>query len=155
MSSTSDVAVFHSPSLIFSLSYDAAFNLSPPFLYLFFPTPLLILSYSDDCINILGLPAFILLSSTRVKWGLLLFSHLVVSSSLRPHGLQHARLPCPSLSPAVCSDSWWANWVSDTIKPSHPLPPSSHFAFNCSQNQGLFQQAGPSHQVAKVLELQL
>ena len=26
---------------------------------------------------------------------LLLFSHSVVSGSLRPHGLQHARLPCP------------------------------------------------------------
>ena len=31
----------------------------------------------------------------------LLFSSLVVSDSLRPHGLQHARLPCPSLSPGV------------------------------------------------------
>ena len=30
---------------------------------------------------------------------LLLFSHLAMSDSLRPHGLQHARLPCPSLSP--------------------------------------------------------
>ena len=25
--------------------------------------------------------------------------------SLQPHGLQHARLPCPSLSPGVCSNS--------------------------------------------------
>jgi len=29
----------------------------------------------------------------------MLFSCWVVSDSLRPHGLQHARLPCPSLSP--------------------------------------------------------
>ena len=29
----------------------------------------------------------------------------VVSDSLQPHGLQHARLPCPSLSPRVHSDS--------------------------------------------------
>ena len=28
-----------------------------------------------------------------------------MSDSLWPHGLQHARLPCPSLSPRVCSDS--------------------------------------------------
>ena len=28
-----------------------------------------------------------------------------MSNSLRPHGLQHLRLPCPSLSPGVCSDS--------------------------------------------------
>ena len=34
----------------------------------------------------------------------LLFSHLVVSNSLHPRRLQHARLPCPSLSPRVCSN---------------------------------------------------
>ena len=33
-----------------------------------------------------------------------LFSHSVVSNSLWLHGLQHSRLPCPSLSPRVCSD---------------------------------------------------
>ena len=33
------------------------------------------------------------------------FSHSVVFDSLWPHGLQHARLPCPSLSPRVCSNS--------------------------------------------------
>ena len=35
----------------------------------------------------------------------LLFSHLVMSNSLQPHGLQHTSLPCPSLSPGVCSNS--------------------------------------------------
>ena len=34
-----------------------------------------------------------------------------MSDSLRPNELQHARLPCPSLSPGVCSNScplsWW------------------------------------------------
>ena len=35
----------------------------------------------------------------------LLFSCSVVPDSLRPHALQHARPPCPSLSPRVCSDS--------------------------------------------------
>ena len=34
-----------------------------------------------------------------------LFSCKAVSNSLRPHGLQHARLPCPSPSPGVCSNS--------------------------------------------------
>ena len=33
------------------------------------------------------------------------FSHSVVSNSLQPHGLQHARLPCPSLIPGACSNS--------------------------------------------------
>ena len=35
----------------------------------------------------------------------LLFRHQVMSVSLQPHGLQNARLPCPSLSPGVCSNS--------------------------------------------------
>ena len=29
---------------------------------------------------------------------------------LQPHGLQHAKLSCPSLSPGVCSDSWPLSW---------------------------------------------
>ena len=32
-------------------------------------------------------------------------SRSVVSNSLRPYGLQHARLPCPSQSPGTCSNS--------------------------------------------------
>ena len=34
-----------------------------------------------------------------------LFSHQVMSYSLWSHGLQHARLPCPSPSPGVCPSS--------------------------------------------------
>ena len=41
--------------------------------------------------------------------------------------------------------------VGDAIQPSHPLLPPSPPAFNLSQHQGLFQWAGSSHQVAKVL----
>ena len=46
------------------------------------------------------------------------------------------------------------HWIGDAIQPSHPLSPSSS-TFNLSQHQGLFQCVGSSHQVAKVLELQL
>ena len=46
-------------------------------------------------------------------------------------------------------------WGSDAIQPSHPLSPPSTPAFNLSQHQGLFQWVSSSHQVAKVLELQL
>ena len=42
-----------------------------------------------------------------------------MSDSLRPHRLQHARLPCPSPSPRACSNS--CHWVGDTIQSSHPL----------------------------------
>ena len=47
------------------------------------------------------------------------------------------------------------HWVSDAIQPSHPLSSPSPPAFNLSQHQGLFQWISSSHQVAKVLELQL
>ena len=50
---------------------------------------------------------------------LLLFSHSVVSDSLRPHGVQHARLPCPSPSPELAHAH--DHWVGDAIQPSHPL----------------------------------
>ena len=35
----------------------------------------------------------------------LFFSHSVMSDSLQPLGLQHARIPCPSPSPRICSNS--------------------------------------------------
>ena len=82
------------------------------------------------------------------------FSHLVVSYSLRPHGLQHTRLPCPSPTPRACSNSCPLSW-GDAIQPSHPLSSTSPPAFNLFQHQGLFQWVSSSHQVAKVLEFQL
>ena len=47
------------------------------------------------------------------------------------------------------------HWVCDVIQPSHLLSSHSPPAFNLSQFQGLFQLVSSSHQVAKVLELQL
>ena len=56
---------------------------------------------------------------------LLLFNCSVVSNSLPPHGLQHARPPCPSRSPRVCScllscHNEWQNkhlcWVAGMIE---------------------------------------
>ena len=43
-----------------------------------------------------------------------------MSDSLWPRGLQHARLPCPSLSPGVCSNScplsqWWHQTISSSV----------------------------------------
>ena len=60
---------------------------------------------------------------------LLLFSHWVMSNSLRSHGLQHVRLLCPSLSPGVCSNSCpLSQWCYLTIL-SSAAPLSS-----CSQS---------------------
>ena len=47
------------------------------------------------------------------------------------------------------------HWVSDAIKSSHPLSSPSPPAFNLSQHQGFSQWLGSSHQMTKVLELQL
>ena len=47
------------------------------------------------------------------------------------------------------------HWVSDAIRPSHPLSSPSPPAFSLSQHQGLFKWVSSSHQVAKVLEFQL
>ena len=46
------------------------------------------------------------------------------------------------------------DWVGDAIQPAHPLS-SPSLAFNLSQHQGLFKWVSSSHQMAKVLELQL
>ena len=80
-------------------------------------------------------------------------AYLVTSGSLRPHRWQHARFPVLHHRPEFAQTH--VNWVSDAIQPSHPLSSPSPPALNLSQHQGLFQWVGSSHQVAKVLELQL
>ena len=53
------------------------------------------------------------------------FNSSAVSDSLRPHGLQHSRLPCPSPLPELTQTH--VHRVGDTIQPSHPVVPfSSH-----------------------------
>ena len=70
-----------------------------------------------------------------------------MSHSLRPHGLQHTRLLCPSLSPGVCSNSLMSIESVDAIQPSHLLSPSSpalnlsHESFPMNQ---LFESGGQS-----------
>ena len=50
------------------------------------------------------------------------FSCSVVSDSLRPYGLQHARPPCPSPTPRVYSNSCpLSQWCHPTISSCHPL----------------------------------
>ena len=45
-----------------------------------------------------------------------------MSDSLQSHELQHARLPCPSLSPRVCSNSCPLRWLpSNHLVLCHPL----------------------------------
>ena len=82
-----------------------------------------------------------------------LFSRLVMSDSLRPHKLQHARLPCPSPTPGVHPNPGPLSWWSHLTISSSVVPFSS--CLNLSQHQSLFKWVNSSHQVAKVLEFQL
>ena len=63
--------------------------------------------------------------NTGVGCQSLQFSHSVVSDSLRPRELQHARPPCPSPTPGVYSNSCpLSRWCHPTI-PSSVVPFSS------------------------------
>ena len=53
------------------------------------------------------------------------FSHSVVSNSLRPHGLHHARLPHPSSTPRAYSNSWPLSWWCQPTISSSVVPFSS------------------------------
>ena len=74
-----------------------------------------------------SLPALELGSST-----ILLFSHSVMSVSLRPHGMQHTRLPCHLPSPRDAQTHSCP--LSGAIQPSRPLSSHSPPAFNLSQH---------------------
>ena len=61
---------------------------------------------------------------------LLLLSHCIMSKPFPPHGLQHARLPCPPLSPIVCSNPcplcWWCHpTIKSSVAPFSTCPQSS------------------------------
>ena len=50
------------------------------------------------------------------------FSHSVVSDSLQPHEMQHARPPCPSPTPGVYSNSRPLSWCCHPIISSSVVP---------------------------------
>ena len=54
------------------------------------------------------------------------FSRSVMSNSLRPHGLQHARIPCPSPTPQAYSNSCPLSWWCHPIISSSVIPFSAH-----------------------------
>ena len=90
------------------------------------------------------------LSSPAFSWKSLFsqFSHSVMSNSLRPHGLQHIRPPCPSPTPRACSNPCpLSQWCYPTIS-SSVVPFSSHLqsfpASGCFQMSQLFTSDGQS-----------
>ena len=69
------------------------------------------------------------LLSKRALLNSVQFSRLVVSNSLRPHELQHARPPCPSPTPGVhsnpCPLSRWCHpTISSSVVPFSSCPQS-------------------------------
>ena len=88
-----------------------------------------------------------------VRWYLssVQFSRSVVFDSLRPHGLQHARPPCPSPTPRVYSNSCpLSRWCHPTI--SSVVPFSSHLqsfpASGSFQMSQFFTSGGQSIRVS-------
>ena len=83
------------------------------------------------------------------------FSCSVVPDSLRTHGLQHARLPCPSPTPGACSNScpssWWCHPAISTSAipfssrlqsfPASGSFPMSQFFASCGQSIGVSASA--------------
>ena len=76
------------------------------------------------------------------------FSHSVVSDSLPPHESQHTRLPCPSPTPGVYSNScplsrWCHPAISSSVVPSSSCPHSLQASGSFSMSQ-LFTWGGQS-----------
>ena len=78
----------------------------------------------------------------------LLVTHSVMSNSLRPHGPQHAKLPCLSLFPGVCANScplnqWCHPTISSSVIPFSSCPQSFPASGSFLMSQ-LFTSGGQS-----------
>ena len=131
-----------------------------------------------DIVNYIGKTLTLLWRSsvdTLAKWSPAI-NHIEMNVPLWMRGTQYhfwkfssVAQSCPTLcNPMDCSTPGLpvhhqlpeltqihVHWVGDAIQTSRPLSSPSPPAFNLSQHQGLFQWVSSSHQVAKVLELQL
>ena len=80
-----------------------------------------------------------------------LLSCSVMFDSLRPHGLQHARLPCPSPTPPL--SRWWHPTLSPSVVPfsscTQSFPASGSFAMSqlfASGGQSISFNLSPSNE---------
>ena len=94
---------------------------------------------------------------TLTKFSSVQFSSSVVSDSLRPHGLQHARPPCPSPTPGVypnpCPLSQWCHpTISSSVVPFSSCPQSFPASGSFQMSQ-LFTSGGQSIGVSASLKL--
>ena len=87
-------------------------------------------------------------SQLRTQFSSVQFSCSVVSNSLRPHESQHARPPCPSPTPGVCSNScassrWCHPTISSSVIPFYSCPQSFPASGSFQMSQ-LFTSGGQS-----------
>ena len=87
------------------------------------------------------------------------FSWSVMSNSLQPHGLQHARLPCPSPTPGVCSNScplsrWCHPAISSSVVPFSSCLQSSPASGSFPMSQ-FFASGGQSIRVSALASVLL
>jgi len=67
-----------------------------------------------------------------------------MSYSLRPHGLQNARLPCPSPTPGTCSNSrsssWWCHpTISSSVIPFSSIREQTSICWHCIIKECFFE----------------
>ena len=109
-----------------------------------------------DALSVPWARTWILCQGMRRSFSSVQFSHSVVSSSLPPHGLQHATPPYPSPTPGVysnsCPLSWWCHpTISSSVihfsSDLQPFPASGSFQmsqFFASGGQSIGVSASPS-----------
>ena len=97
------------------------------------------------------------------------FSRSVVSNSLRPHGLEHTRLPCPSPTPRACSKSHPLNWwyhptISSSVIlfssylqsfPASGSFPMSQFFTSGGQSIGFSFSISPSNENSELIPFRM
>ena len=97
------------------------------------------------------------------------FSCSVISDSLRPHGLPHARLPCSSPTPRACSNScpssqWCHPAISSSVVPfssclqSFPASeffPVSQFFTSSGQSIGISISISPSNEYSTLISFRM
>ena len=73
------------------------------------------------------------------------FSHSLMSDSLQPHGLQHARLPCPLPTPGAYSNTCPSHWSCHPTILCCPLflPPSIFPSLRVFSSESVFRISWP------------
>ena len=104
-------------------------------------------------INMYLLNKNIYVLNTRYKYiCAYMYMHTAVQSP--SHGWLCDPIDC-SMSGLPVPHQVLVHCIGDAVQPYHPLKPSSPSAFSLYKHQGLFQWVGCSHQMTKILELQL